>query len=64
MVIRASLKGIWARITAWVDDALPMPPDQRAERDEAGIPPEELAERRRTRLEIRGYEKRGQGTGR
>jgi hypothetical protein len=61
----ASSKNLWARIAAWIDDALPMPPDQREERDEtqdAGTTDAELSKRRQTRLRIRAKEKEGKGT--
>jgi hypothetical protein len=50
-----------SRIRALIDDSLPMPVDQRAERDEAGMPDPELTARRRRRLRIRLYKKEGKG---
>lgn len=55
------LTGIRARIGSWIDDALPMPADQRQERDWTGEPGEEEAARRRRRLRIHMFEKRGKG---
>jgi hypothetical protein len=53
--------GLLSRIRALIDDSLPMPVDQRAERDEADIPDTELTVRRRRRLRIRLFEKEGKG---
>jgi len=61
MAKRTPRPGLLSRIRALIDDALPMPVDQRAERDEAGIPDAELSARRRRRLRIRLFEKEGKG---
>ncbi len=46
---------------AFVDDALPMPNDQREERDSVPTSGEEMSRRRRLRLKIRMLEKGGRG---
>lgn len=56
-----SLRTAWRRVIAFIDDALPMPPGERDERDSAGEDREELSSRRRRRIRIRLLEKRGKG---
>jgi hypothetical protein len=53
--------GLVSRIRALIDDSLPMPVDQRTQRDEEGMSEPELTDRRRRRLRIRLYEKEGKG---
>jgi len=55
------LAGIRTRLGSWIDDALPMPADQREERDWSGESGEEEAGRRRRRFRLRMLEKRGKG---
>jgi len=55
------LAAIRTRIGSWIDDALPMPADQRNDRDRSGKTSEEEAAGRRRRFRIRMREKRGQG---
>ena len=61
MAARTPRKGLLSRIMAWIDDALPMPVDQRTERDEDGVPAGERTAWRRLRLRIRPFEKEGKG---
>ena len=49
---------LWRRILALLDDALPMPPDQRAARDDDG---RDHSEYRKRRLRLHMLEKRGKG---
>lgn len=53
------------RMSRWfgrqVDDALPMPPDQREERDWVPESPRERAGRRLLRIRLQMLEKRGKG---
>jgi len=55
------LAGIRTRIGSWIDDALPMPADQREERDRTGESGEDMAARRKRRFRLRMLEKRGKG---
>jgi hypothetical protein len=55
------LRTAWRRVIAFIDDALPMTPGEREERDSAGQDPEELSNRRQRRIRIRLLEKRGKG---
>jgi hypothetical protein len=49
------------RIVALIDDALPMPGDQREQRDWTPMDSEEVARRRRLRLKLHMAGKRGKG---
>jgi hypothetical protein len=49
---------LWRRLLALLDDALPMPPDQRAARDEDG---RDHSPYRKRRLRLHMLEKRGKG---
>jgi hypothetical protein len=60
----ARLKHVWKRLLGTLDDALPMPPDQRAERDWSGETFSQASDRRLLRIKLHGLEKRGRGTGR
>jgi hypothetical protein len=53
--------GIRARLGSLIDDALPMPVDQRAERDRTGDTGEAEAARRQRQLRMEMLEKRGKG---
>lgn len=55
------LAGIRTRIGSWIDDALPMPADQREARDWSAEPGEDVAARRKRRFRLRMLEKRGKG---
>jgi len=55
------LSGIRTRIGSWIDDSLPMPADQREERDRTGESGEQEAARRKRRFRLRMLEKRGKG---
>ena len=57
----AWLRHVWQRLLAELDDALPMPPDQRAARDWSGETSGDEAGRRRRRLGLHLFEKRGKG---
>jgi hypothetical protein len=46
---------------ALVDDALPMPPDQRSRRDAVPLGSDEVSRRQRLRLKLHLLEKRGKG---
>jgi len=48
----------WSSI---IDDALPMPPDEREERDWTPISSDEQSDRRKDRLKLHMLEKRGKG---
>ena len=48
---------LWRRLIALLDDALPMPPDQRAARDDG----RDHSEYRKRRLRLHMLEKRGKG---
>ena len=48
-------------LLAILDDAAPMPPDQRAERDWTPDTSEAESARRRLRLRLHGFEKSGKG---
>jgi hypothetical protein len=52
---------LWRRIVAALDDALPMPPDQRARRDRLDESSQAESERRILRFRIGLHEKRGTG---
>ena len=58
---RTRRPGLLSRLLTLIDDSLPMPPDQRAERDKTGETEAEQITRRRTRLHIRLFEKEGKG---
>lgn len=51
----------WWAIRAFLDDALPMPPRQRKERDWTALSDGEESEQRQQRLRLRMLEKRGKG---
>lgn len=53
--------GVWRRIVAFVDDALPMPTDQRQARDRGGEPGSAESEPRTLRLKLHMLGKRGKG---
>jgi hypothetical protein len=55
------IRAAWARLARFVDDALPIPPDQREERDWSGETGEQEAARRKRRFQLRMLEKRGKG---
>lgn len=55
--VRRFLRGLGA----FFDDALPMPGEQREERDAAGLSGAEEAQRRQRRFRIAMLEKRGKG---
>jgi hypothetical protein len=55
------LRARWTRFVAFVDDSLPMPPDQRRERDWTPEDSESVSRRRRLRLKVGLREKRGKG---
>jgi hypothetical protein len=48
-------------LLALVDDALPMPPDQRSRRDAVPLGSDEVSRRQRLRLKLHLLEKRGKG---
>lgn len=50
-----------ARLGSALDEDLPVAPDEREERDTAGLDPAALAERRQLRLKQRMLEKEGKG---
>jgi hypothetical protein len=60
-VVRKWIGALWTRAIAFVDDALPMPPDQRQERDWTPESPQSVSDRRRLRLRLHMLEKRGKG---
>jgi hypothetical protein len=49
------------RLTALLDDALPMSPEEREQRDTAGLDANDVAARRRLRFQLGMLEKRGKG---
>lgn len=55
------LRGLGRIIGRLVDAVMPMPPDQRAERDWTPMPDGEQSERRKLRLKLHMLEKRGKG---
>lgn len=55
------LAAIRTRIGSWIDDALPMPAEQREARDWSGQTGDALAARRKRRFQLRMLEKRGKG---
>jgi hypothetical protein len=55
------LRTLWSRVAGFVDDSLPMPPDQREERDWTPESDDKVSERRRLQIRIRMFEKRGKG---
>lgn len=52
---------LWARVGREVEDAVPMPPDEREERDWSGESSEEEAERRQAQIRLQVHEKDGHG---
>jgi len=58
---RTRRPGLLSRLLAFIDDSLPMPPDEREERDTADLPPDEVVNGRRARLKARFFEKEGKG---
>ena len=55
------LRALWSRIVAFVDDSLPMPPDQREARDWTPETDEAISARRRLRMKLDKFERRGRG---
>jgi hypothetical protein len=57
--------GWWLAARRWIvrfiDDALPMPPEQRDEREWTSTPGDEQSARRKLRLRLHMLEKRGKG---
>ena len=51
-------RSLWRKLLALLDDALPMPPDQRAARDDDG---RDHSAYRKRRLRLHMLEKRGKG---
>jgi hypothetical protein len=60
-MLEPSRPSLWRRILAALDDALPMPPDQRDGRDRLDESSETESERRLRRFRIGLHEKRGKG---
>jgi hypothetical protein len=52
---------IWRRLAGFIDDALPMPPDERMRRDWSDESSADDSRRRQRRLHLRLFEKRGKG---
>ena len=57
----AVVSRILRSVGALIDDALPMPPDQREQRSWTPLSGNEVARRRRQRLDLHLLEKRGKG---
>jgi len=55
------LRSFWSRLAGVIDDSLPMPPEQRRERDWTGETSGEEAERRQLELQLELLEKKGKG---
>ena len=55
------LGSLWRSIRSVVDNALPLPPDQREDRDWTPTPDQEQSARRKLRLKLHMLEKRGKG---
>jgi hypothetical protein len=52
---------VWSRLAGSIDDGLPMPPEERAERDWIGETSAEESDRRQLRIRMRMLEKEGKG---
>jgi hypothetical protein len=59
--VTAWLKAAWRRIGSLLDDALPMPSEQRDEREWTPISGDEQSDQRKRRLKLHMLEKRGKG---
>jgi hypothetical protein len=46
------VRSVWSRATGVIDDSLPMPPDEREERDWMPESSETVSERRRLRVKL------------